>query len=225
MAGFLTEPEAKALFRSYGIVTTREQAAHSAEDAVRAAESIGYPVVAKGVSRDVVHKSDLGLVHLGLSDADAVRRAFAEIATALAAAGKDDGPVVLIQEMVRGEAELIVGARFDEGFGPQIMVGFGGILVEVLRDVQIASAPIDTSAAQNLLRRLRLWPLLDGARNRPKLDVDAVADTIVRLSWLAHDLGERLDDLEINPLIVRVAGRGAVAVDGRGTLGDLDATR
>jgi acyl-CoA synthetase (NDP forming) len=217
-AGFLTEPEAKALFRSYGIATTREQTVHTAQDAVKAAEAIGYPVVAKGVSRSVVHKSDLGLVRLGLSDADAVTRAFEEIAAALAAAGETGEPTIAIQEMVRGEAELILGARHDTGFGPQVMVGFGGVMVEVLRDVRLASAPLDADRAKALLRKLKLWPILDGVRGRPKLDVDAVADTLVRLSWLAHDLGPRLQDLEINPLIVRAAGQGAIAVDGRGTL-------
>lgn len=217
-AGFLTEPEAKELFRRYGIATTREQAVRTALDAVKAAETIGYPVVAKGVSRTVVHKSDLGLVRLGLSDADAVTRAFNEIARALAAAGETGEPTIAIQEMVRGEAELIVGARHDDAFGPQVMVGFGGVMVEVLRDVRLVSAPLDRDRAKALLRKLKLWPILDGVRGRPKLDVDAVADTLVRLSWLAHDLGPRLQDLEINPLIVRVAGRGAVAVDGRGTL-------
>ncbi len=217
-SGFLTEPEAKALFRSYGIATTQDRTVSTAQDAVKAAEAIGYPVVAKGVSRTVVHKSDVGLVRLGLSDADAVTQAFDEISRALAAAGDAGNPTVVIQEMVRGEAELIVGARHDEGFGPQVMVGFGGVMVEVLRDVRLASAPLDHDRARALLRKLKLWPILDGVRGRPKLDVDAVADTLVRLSWLAHDLGPRLQDLEINPLIVRVAGKGAVAVDGRGTL-------
>lgn len=217
-AGFLTEPEAKDLFRRYGIVTSREQAVHSAQDAARAAEAIGYPVVAKGVSRTVVHKSDLGLVRLALPDADAVTRAFSDIAAALAMAGETGAPTIVIQEMVKGDTEMIVGARYDEAFGPQVMVGFGGVMVELLRDVQLASAPLGHDRALDLLRKLKLWSILDGIRGRPKLDVDAVADTLVRLSWLAHDLGPRLQDIEINPLIVRASGRGAVAVDGRGTL-------
>jgi acetyl-CoA synthetase (ADP-forming) len=217
-AGFLTEPEAKDLFRRYGIAVTREQIVRSAQDAVQAAEALGYPVVAKGVSRTIVHKSDLGLVRLGLPDVGAVRGAFNEIASALAAAGETGAPTIAIQEMVRGDAELIIGARHDEAFGPQVMVGFGGVMVEVLRDVQLASAPLGRDHALGLLRKLKLWPILDGVRGRPKLDVDAVADTLMRLSWLAHDLGPRLQDIEINPLIVRVAGSGAVAVDGRGTL-------
>jgi acetyl-CoA synthetase (ADP-forming) len=218
-AGFLTEPEAKGLFQRYGIATAREGIVRTAQDAVKAAETIGYPVVAKGVSALVVHKSEHGLVRLGLSDADAVTRAFADIAAALSAAGDAGAPNISIQEMVRGEVELVAGARYDEAFGPQVMVGFGGVMVEVLRDVQLAGAPLDRDRALAMLRKLKLWPLLDGARGRRKLDVDAVADTLVRLSWLADDLGPRLQDIEINPLIVRVAGSGAVAADGRGTLG------
>ena len=217
-SGFLTEPEAKELFRQYGIATTRDQAVRTAQDAVKAADAIGYPVVLKGVSRHVVHKSDLGLVRLALADGPAADRAFNEVAAALAAAGEAGDPTIVVQDMVRGEAELIVGVRHDDSFGPQVMVGFGGVMVEVLRDIQLASAPLDKDRALALLRKLKLWPILDGVRGRPKLDVDAVADTLVRLSWLAHDLGGRLQDLEINPLIVRVAGQGAVAADGRGTL-------
>lgn len=217
-AGFQTEFEAKELFRRYGIATTRDQIVHNAQDAIKAAEATGFPVVAKGVSRNIVHKSDLGLVRLGLDSADDVARAFREIAAALAGAGDTGEPAVAVQEMIRGETELIIGARYDEGFGPQVMVGFGGVMVELLRDVQLASAPLTNDQALALLRKLKLWPILDGIRGRPKLDVEAVADTIVRLSWLAHDLGPRLQDMEINPLIVRTIGQGAVAVDGRGTL-------
>ena len=219
-AGFLTEPEAKRLFAGHGIATTRERSVRTADEAVAAAEAIGYPVVAKGVSRQVVHKSDRGLVHLALGDAGAVRAAFDAIAAALAAAGGTDGPEVVVQEMVAGDAELIVGARRDPTFGAQVLVGFGGVMVEILRDVQIATAPVTVEAARAMLRRLTLWPMLDGVRGRPGLDVDAVVETMTRLSWLAHDLGPRLVDLEINPLIVRAKGCGAVAVDGRGTIAE-----
>jgi ATP-grasp domain len=124
----------------------------------------------------------------------------------------------LVQEMVRGEAELIIGARRDPQFGPLVLAGFGGVLVEVLEDVQLALAPISKDEALVMLRRLKLWPVLDGARGRPKLDVEAVADSLSRLSWLAADLGGRFGDLEVNPMMVRVAGQGAVAADARGTL-------
>ena len=217
-SGFLTEPEAKALLSGYGIAVTRERTAHTVDEAVKAAGEIGYPVVAKGVSRQIVHKSDQGLVHLRLSNADAVRDAYAKICKALGNAGEHERESVSIQEMIAGDAELIVGARCDADFGPQVMVGFGGIMVEILHDIQIASAPVTREAAMAMLQRLTLWPVLNGARGRPKLDVNAASETIVRLSWLAYDLGSQMADIEINPLIVRKAGLGAVAADARGTI-------
>jgi len=120
--------------------------------------------------------------------------------------------------MVSGEAEVIVGARRDPHFGPVVLVGLGGIAVEILKDVAVAPAPLTLERARAMLDSLRAAPLLHGARGRPPLDVAAVVDAVVRLSWLAADLGGRLVDIEINPLIVRRAGEGAVAVDARGTL-------
>jgi len=111
-----------------------------------------------------------------------------------------------------------VGARRDPHFGPVVMVGLGGIAVEILKDVALAPAPVSVERARAILAALRAAPLLTGARGRPPLDVAAVADAVVRVSWLAADLGPRLAELEVNPLIVRRQGEGAVAVDGRATL-------
>lgn len=218
--GRLTEPEAKRLLAQYGIPVTREKLVQSSGAACEAAKSIGFPVVLKAVARDLVHKSDIGAVRLGLGDAASVEKAWTEIA--LAVQSTLPGSAMegcLVQEMVRGDAELIVGARRDPQFGPIVLVGFGGIFVEVLEDVQLALAPVSPEDAQQMLRRLRLWPILAGARGRAKLDVAKVADVICRLSWLAIDLGESLVDMEVNPILVRAAGLGATAVDARGTLG------
>ena len=217
-AGALTETEAKALFRAYGIRTPDEGEAATANKAAAIAARIGYPVVLKGVSRVVVHKSDAGLVRLGLADAAAVRAAFEAVAALL----PEPTPTVVVQAMARGEAELIIGARRDPDWGPQVLVGFGGILVEVLRDVQTACAPVSAGMAEAMLRRLTMWPVLAGVRGRPALDVAALADVVARLSWLAADMGERLDDLEINPIILGRVGEGCVAVDGRGTIAGDD---
>jgi acyl-CoA synthetase (NDP forming) len=124
-----------------------------------------------------------------------------------------DSPAMLVQRMEAGDAELIVGARDDPQFGPVIVVGMGGVFVEVLRDVQIALAPIGPEAAMGLLRRLRGWPILAGVRGRPPADITAIADIVSRVSWLAYEQRGRLIELDINPLIV--SPRGAVAVDGR----------
>ncbi|WP_158291919.1 acetate--CoA ligase family protein [Paracraurococcus ruber] len=211
--GALTEAEAKRLVAAFGIPVTREALATTAGDAVAAAEAIGFPVAMKGVSRAVVHKSDLGLVKLNLADADAVRAAHAAL---LAAPVPLEG--VLVQEMARGAAELILGARHEPGLGPFVLVGSGGIWVEVLRDVQLAPAPLRPEDARAMLRRLAIWPVLAGARGRPALDTEAAAEALVRLSWLAADLGERLVELDLNPILLRAAGEGCIAVDGRATL-------
>ncbi len=217
-SGSLTESETKAMLRGYGIPVAREQPAHTADEAAAAAGRIGYPVVVKGVSRRVVHKSDAGLVKLDLTGEQAVRAAFAEIIATLARVSPDEGPCAVVQEMAHGEVELILGARFDDDFGPLVMVGFGGILVETLKDVRLACAPVSLAQARSLLEELRLWPMLEGARGRPRLDVAAIADAMARVSWLAYDLGARLRELDVNPLLARVEGRGAIAVDARATI-------
>ena len=117
-----------------------------------------------------------------------------------------------------GVAELIVGARCDADFGPMVVIGFGGTWVEVVEDVQVAMAPISAGQAEAMMRRLKLWPLLDGARGVPPADVAAAAEAASRVSRLAAALGERLVELDVNPLIVRAVGEGAVAVDARATL-------
>jgi acyl-CoA synthetase (NDP forming) len=217
-AGALTESEAKRLVGTYGVHVAPEALVRTADDAAVAAGRIGYPVVLKGVSRAVVHKSDAGLVCVGLADEAALREAFAAVQTTLDRIAPDANEGCVVQEMVRGEAELILGTQYDADFGPMVLVGFGGILVEVLKDVRLAPAPVSHARAHAMLRELAFWPVLQGVRGRPALDVEAAADALVRLSWLAADLGPRLVELDINPLIVRAANGGAVAADARATL-------
>jgi acyl-CoA synthetase (NDP forming) len=216
--GALTEDEAKRLAAAYGIPVARGLLARTVDEAVAAAREIGFPVALKGVSRAVVHKSDHGLVRLGLPDAEAVRTAFFDVAARLDAAAPGAGEGVLVQEMARGEAELILGARHEPGLGPMVLVGAGGTLAELLADTALAPAPLRAEDAAAMLRGLRIWPVLDGARGRPLLDAAAAVDALVRLSWLAADLGERLVELDLNPLLLRAAGGGAVAVDARATM-------
>ena len=217
--GRLTEPETKALLRACGIGTTNDMLAHTAEDAIAQAQRIAYPVVLKGVCRDLVHKSEAGAVRLDIHDAEALRTAWRDIADGISAhlpGATIDGCVV--QPMIRGGVELIVGCRWDAQFGAVVVVGSGGVLVEILNDVQMAVAPVSAAHAQRLIQRLRIAPILAGARGRPAADIAALADTIARLSELAAALGPRLTELDINPLLVREAGRGAIALDGRATL-------
>ena len=217
--GPLTEGEVKRLLAAYGVAVAPETVAPTPDAAATAATAMGYPVALKAVSRRIVHKSDVGAVRLGLTSADDVRAAARAMLDTLRGAGLHEGlEGFSVQPMIRGEAEVIVGARRDPHFGAVVMVGLGGIAVEILGDVALAPAPVSHERAHALIGALRGAPLLTGARGRPVADVAAIADAMVRVSWLAADLGARLGDLEVNPLIVRRQGEGAVAVDGRATL-------
>lgn len=214
-----TEPQVKELLRAYGVPVAEERFCTSIESAVVAAKAIGFPVVLKAVSAQVVHKSDIGAVKLGLGDETDLRRAWSEIEQALSIRG--GGAVLdgcLVVEMVAAESELIVGAVNDEQFGPMVMVGFGGVTVELVPDTQLAVAPVDSEQALTLLRRLKQWPLLDGYRGKPKADVAAIADAISRVSWLVADFADQLAELDINPLMVRAIDGKPVAVDARAAM-------
>jgi acyl-CoA synthetase (NDP forming) len=218
-AGAQTESEVKRLLASYGVAVAREVLATTPEEAAQAASKLGFPVVLKAVSRDIVHKSEAGAVRVGLADQEAVLAAATEMQRRIRAALPDariEG--FSVQEMVRGEAEVIVGIRRDEQFGPLVIVGLGGIAVEILNDVAVATAPVSAKRVGAMIAGLRTAPLFSGARGRPPLDVAAIAQAVERMSWLASDLGPRLVDLEVNPLIVRRDTGGVVAVDGRATL-------
>ena len=216
-SGYLSEPEAKALLATFGLRVTRERRARSAAAASEAAGAIGYPVVLKGVSDKVVHKSDAGLVRLGLTDRLSVEAAFNEVTAKLKGLDPDAQECVLA-EMVSGGLELILGAKRDPQFGPVVLVGAGGVLVELMRDVEVALAPVSREAAEAMLRRLRIWPLLQGFRDQPRRDVEAVVDALVQVGNLAAALGDRLVELDVNPLIVGAEGKGAIAADARAVL-------
>jgi acyl-CoA synthetase (NDP forming) len=219
LEGDLLEPEVKRLVAAYGVSVTAEKMAATPEEAAVAAQTLGFPVALKAVSRRILHKSDVGAVRLGLASAAEVTAAAREMLETLRRAGLHTGlEGFSVQPMIRGEAEVIVGARRDPHFGAVVMVGLGGIAVEILGDVALAPAPVSVDRARAMIGSLRGAPLLTGARGRPPLDVDAIAEAVASVSWLAADLGPRLVDLEINPLIVGRHGKGAVAVDGRATL-------
>ena len=161
--GRLTEPEAKALLAARGIPVTEERVADSAQSAVAAARSIGYPVALEAVCRDLAHKSDVGAVKLGLDDAAAVRAAWGAIHAAVAAALPDAAlEGCFVQEMRAGRFELLVGARRDPTFGPVVVVGAGGTLVELHGAVAISLAPVSVATAHAMLAGLSIRPLLEG---------------------------------------------------------------
>ena len=216
--GQLTELETKSLLRSAGIPTTEDRLADNVEAAIAAAGQLGYPVVMKAVCRELIHKSDIGAVKLDLAHPAAVREAWNDIVAGVTRHlphAQFDGCAV--QEMASGGVELILGAKWDAQFGAIVMVGAGGVLVEVMDDVALALAPLSHRNAAALLERIQAWPLLTGVRGRGACDVDALADALMRLSWLAHALGPRLQALDVNPLLVR--SDGVLALDARATLG------
>jgi acetyl-CoA synthetase (ADP-forming) len=213
-AGALDPASLYGLLRAYGLPVA-EQAVCGDGEAVRAAAArLGYPVALKALGGTLVHKSDVGGVALGLASEAALTTALEGMRTCVS--GVDS---FLVQRMVEGEAELILGVIADGQFGPQVAVGAGGILVELLKDVAIAPAPVSAETAREMLGGLKIHALLRGIRGRPALDIDAVVEAVVCLGWLAHDLRDRLRELDINPLIVRRRGEGCVVVDARALIG------
>lgn len=208
----LTEREAKAVLAAYGIPVVQEVLVQQAEEAVAAAESAGYPVVLKIESPDLPHKTEAGVIRLNLPDAAAVREAFAAV-TANAARAAPQARIngVLVQPMVPAGIEMVVGARRDPLFGPTVVVGMGGILVELLRDSVLALAPVGAQEARGMLDRLKGAPLLRGFRNLPAVDQEQLAGIVQRLSELAADHADRIAEIDVNPVIC--AGSRQIAVD------------
>jgi acetate---CoA ligase (ADP-forming) len=212
--GVLSSADAMHLLREFGIPLVETISTRSADEAADVADRLGYPVVLKVDSPDIAHKTDVGGVRVGCHDARSVREAFAEMLDEVrrrAPAARLDG--VVVQPMVAGGTEMILGIKSDPLFGPAVVCGFGGILVEVLRDVAVRVPPLDATEAQAMISDLRGGMLLRGAPGRPPADVPALTDTLVRLAALAEAHRPRLKALDINPLLVLSEGRGVLAVD------------
>ncbi|OGP61021.1 MAG: hypothetical protein A2V67_11415 [Deltaproteobacteria bacterium RBG_13_61_14] len=213
-AGAMTEHEAKVLLREYGIGVTEERPCASAEAAVAAAREIGFPVVLKVDSPDILHKTDAGAVRLNLADEAAVRQAYDQV-TANAKKHKPSARIsgVLVQEMVAGGTEVIIGVSRDPHFGPTIVFGLGGVFVEALHDVTMRILPIERPDAEHMLEEIQGKKLLKGFRGRPPADELALIEAILRVGRLAHDHRERILEMDVNPLVVFDKGRGAKALD------------
>jgi succinyl-CoA synthetase beta subunit len=193
-----------ALLREYGIATAAARQAGDADGALAAAESIGYPVVLKTAEPAITHKSDAGGVILGVRGPAELAAAYADLAARL-------GPQVLVCENVPAGTELALGLARDPALGPLIVVGAGGVLVELLADRAVALPPVDEDTARQMISELRLARLLAGVRGAPPADLDAVVRSVTGLSQLAVDLGGELEALDVNPLICGPSG--AIAVD------------
>lgn len=209
----LLETEAKTICSEYGIPTTRFELATCEGEAVRSADTIGYPVVLKIVSPDIIHKSDVGGVIVNLRDARDVRNAYDQILKSVKkhnAGAKIVG--MLIQEMAPSSTEVIVGATKDPQFGPAVMFGLGGIFVEVLKDVTFRIAPITEEEASEMIGEVKAYPLLKGYRNMPPADTEAIAKILFNTSRLVTDHQE-IKELDLNPIMVYK--KGAKTVDAR----------
>ncbi|MEO7937915.1 MAG: acetate--CoA ligase family protein, partial [Burkholderiaceae bacterium] len=215
-AGYLGEPQTRSLLEQSGIATTPWKLAIDADAAVAAARDLGGPVVIKAVSDAIVHKSDIGAVKLNLEGDAAVRAACAEVAAAAAKAGVPSLDGFLVTQMCKADSELILGLQHDPDFGPLVMIGAGGVLIELLHDVQLAPAPVSRATALAMLAALKSRVLLDGYRGRAPADLEQIADAIVRLGALAIASKGRLRELDVNPLFV-VNGK-IVAADARAVL-------
>ncbi|SAK62510.1 acetate--CoA ligase family protein [Caballeronia ptereochthonis] len=211
------EGETRRVLERHGVTVNRERLARNEEEAVALAEAFGFPVVLKVVSPQIVHKSDVGGVRIDLYNEamvrDAYRRIHADVAERAPQAHIDG---LSVQTQFKGKLEMIVGARRDAAFGPIVVFGAGGVMVDLLPVRAIARAPVDEQRVIELLRRLPLWPLFEGFRGA-RLDLQGVVETIVRVSWLAADLADHDFELDINPLMV--SSERVCAVDARLRMG------
>jgi acetate---CoA ligase (ADP-forming) len=213
--GFLLADEAQRMASVLGLTMPRSIIAGGLDEAVQAADEIGYPVVMKAVSKDIIHKSDAGGVALDLEDKNEVIDAYQAIMRSCLSY-KPDALIqgVEVVEMVKPGVETIIGARQDASFGPIVMFGLGGIYVEVMKDVAFRAAPISQREARAMISDIRSYPLLLGVRGEKRKDIDGIAEVAMKLGALV-DRCRDITDIEINPLVVYEHGQGVKAVDVR----------
>ncbi|MBI5344379.1 MAG: acetate--CoA ligase family protein [Deltaproteobacteria bacterium] len=213
----LAEPDAKEILKYCSVPVPKFQIVKDVSNAVEAAGKIGYPLVLKIVSPDIIHKSDMGGVALGITDARDIELQWSTMILSVA----DECPTAMIEgflleEMVPMGVEVIVGAIKDEQFGTYVMFGTGGVAVELMKDVSFRLGPIGKDEALEMMREVAGFPLLTGFRGSAYKDIEAVADVIVKLSRTVEEI-DGLKELEINPLMVYE--NGVIAVDARAVLG------
>lgn len=210
---YLLEPEAKTVCIEYGIPVTRFKVALTQDEAAKFADQIGYPVVLKIVSPDVLHKFDVGGVILDIKNSKEVKNGYNKILKNVKDHKRDAKIVgVLVQEMAPSATEVIVGATKDPQFGPALMFGLGGIFVEILKDVTFRIAPITESDAKEMITEVKGYPILKGYRGQPPADVDAIVKILMNTSRLVMDHME-IKELDLNPIMVYE--KGAKTVDAR----------
>ena len=208
----LDEVASKKLLRAYGIPVSKEEIVQTAAEAVKVAKKIGFPVVAKVVSAEILHKSDIGGVVLNLNSAAEVRKAFNDItARVKKLKGRPKLEGILIAQQVKAELELVVGAALDAEMGPVVLFGTGGVDIELMKDVALAGAPLDAAEARQLIHRTKAGVKLRGYRGKPALHEASAVKALVGLSNLMADAGTRIASIDVNPFLINT--RTGVAVD------------
>jgi acyl-CoA synthetase (NDP forming) len=213
--GYLREDRALAVLEAYGFPVPPYRLCRDANEAVSFAHKIGYPVVLRVVSPQVVHKYDVKGVALNLADARSVRKAFKDIVNAVEGAlpGAEIAGII-VRRMIPSGHEVILGAKRDAVFGPTVMFGLGGLFVEVLKDVTFALAPMDAAAAGRMVRGVKAYALLEGVRGQPRADIAGIEQCLLRLSQLVTDF-PRIQEMDVNPLIVGAPQTGCAVADVR----------
>jgi len=198
---FLLEPESKQLMKEIGIITTDFQVAKNSKEAIKVASEIGFPVVMKILSPQIIHKTDAGGVKLNINSEKETAVAFKEI---LVSAKKYDSKAeirgVLIEKMVKPSTEIIVGVTRDPTFGPAIMFGLGGIFVELLKDVSFRIAPIKVEDAREMIHEIKALPMLQGFRGGPNVKLELIVDVLMKISKLSIDYMDDILEIDLNPI-------------------------
>ena len=210
----LSEHQSKALLNLYGIPVTREMVATTASDAVRFAGEIGFPVVLKVDSPDILHKSEANAIRVGVGSKEEIIQIYDELIENAAKYNPNariNG--ILVQEMIQGGSEVIVGMSQDPQFGPTIAFGLGGIFVEILKDISLRVAPLSPADAEQMVKEIKGYPILMGVRGKKRSDIKGIVDVLLRISTLAKDWEGTISEIDINPLMVLDEGRGVRAVD------------
>jgi len=205
----LTEFESKELFQEIGIPVPAQKLTISKEETISAAEQIGFPVVLKLMAEDVIHKSDTGAVKLNIKNKEEAEQAYDELMKIEAKSEKKISVQKMADEPI---TELIIGMTTDPQFGPALMFGIGGILVELLEDVSFRIAPITEFDAKEMIHEIKGFPILDGYRGKPKADIDAIVDTLMKISDLVTK-NEEIHEMDLNPVFIYE--KGIICVDAR----------
>ncbi len=195
----LLEHEAKAVVEGYGIPVTKVRVAHSVDEAIKAAEEIGFPVVLKIISPDIIHKSDVGGVIVNIKDSAGVKKAY-EMILANVKKNKPDAKVVgmLVQEFAPQGLEVIIGLIRDPQFGPTVMFGLGGVFVEVFKDVSFRVAPLTEHDAEDMINEIKAKPLLYGYRGSEPVDIEAIKDALIKVGEMGLEI-EEIAEMDLNP--------------------------